>query len=154
MQKTLLQVKKEFIADTLKRPANKSANKVILNLIDLINNDSAKITADNSKGGNIASRGVVAECLIKLFYKQTKSAKWSPSGSDMTLNGEKWEIKCSTSKGYAHYNPSQKINNLIFVNQYGIFETRNGQDVIILDKCGKHIQSIKITKDVKQVVAF
>ena len=154
MKKTLKQVKQEFIADTQKRPANKSANKVILNLIDLVNNDNATITADASKGGNIASRGVVAECLIKLWKTQANNAEWSPKGSDLKINGEEWEIKCSTSKGYAHYNPEQKLNNLIFVNQYGIFETRNGQDVIILDKCRKHIQSIKVNKLVKQVVAF
>lgn len=152
-RKTLKQVKELFQNDSLIRKTNKSANNVILNLIALINNDSAIIECgDMSRGGNIPSRGIVAECLVKMYYKNTKSAKWSSSGYDFTYNGVHYEVKCSTSKGYAHYNPKQDLSHLIFVDSTGIYETTG--DNIILDKCKKHIQTIKINKNVKCVVSF
>lgn len=152
MQKTLKDVRALFVADTLARKSNKSANALIINLIDLINNPTATITCDLSKGGNIPSRGIVAECLVKLYYKGTKSAKWSEKGYDFTYKGVHYEVKCSTSKGYAHYNPTQDLSHLIFVDQSGIYET-TGEN-IILDKCGKHIQTIKMNRNVKCVVSF
>ena len=141
-----------FVADTIARKGNKSANDLIIKLIDLIGNENAVITCDLSKGGKIPSRGVVAECLVKLYYTKKASAEWSPKGSDLHYNGVDYEIKCSTSKGNAHYNPKQDLTHLIFVDQSGIYETTGAN--IILDKCGKHIKSIKMNRNVKTVVSF
>ena len=91
--------------------------------------------------------------LIKLLLKNQKSAKryTNKNGrADLTLDGVKYEIKYSSSKGYAHYNPNQDLSNLIFVNQYGVYLT-SGKN-IVLDKCGKHIQDIKLTNDTRTLI--
>ena len=99
------------------------------------------------------NRGSVVECLIKLLLKNQKSAKRytnKNNRADLTLDGVKYEIKYSSSKGYAHYNPNQDLSNLIFVNQYGVYLT-SGKN-IVLDKCGKHIQDIKLTNDTRTLI--
>ena len=64
----------------------------------------------------------------------------------------KYEVKYSSAKGYAHYNPNQDLSNLIFVDRYGVYLT-SGKN-ILLDKCGKHIQTIVMNKNVKVLVQF
>lgn len=146
---TLNEVKNIYTNDSITRKANKSANKPILTLIDLIKKPNATIEVIEGKGG-LLSRGVVVECLIKMLFNQ--NAKWSNSGYDMQYKGVNYEIKYSSSKGYAHYNPNQDLSNLIFVNQYGVYLT-SGKN-IVLDKCGKHIQDIKMNNNVKTLLEF
>ena len=144
-----------FENDTKARPSNKSSNQVIINLLDLIGNDNLEITyCRASASSEMPSRGITAECLAKMWLNNQKSARWQSNDkkADTYHNGEPIEIKCSTAKGYAHFNPKQKINTLLFINQYGIYLT-TGKN-IILDKCGKHIQDIKMNSDVKTLVAW
>ena len=151
---TLKEVREIFEKDTLTRKANKSANAPIIKLIDLVGNDSARISCETNNSGSALNRGAVVECLIKLLAKNSKSAKKSANETraDLIKDGVKYEIKYSSSKGYAHYNPNQNLDNLIFVNQYGIYLT-SGKN-IILDKCGKHIKDIKCNKDTKLLYSF
>lgn len=144
-----------FNNDTKTRPANKSANQVIIKLLDLINNDNAQITYCRASAlSDMPSRGITAECLAKMWLNSQKSARWQMNDkrADTYLNGEPIEIKCSTSKGYAHYNPNQKIGKLLFINQYGIYLTTG--DNIVLDKCGRHIQTIKMNKNVQTLIEW
>ena len=148
---TLKNLKNAFELDTQMRKANKTSNEPILKLIKLINNENAIVKVDRTK--NNFHRGSVVECLIKLLLKNQKSAKRytnKNNRADLTLDGVKYEIKYSSSKGYAHYNPNQDLSNLIFVNQYGVYLT-NGKN-IVLDKCGKHIQDIKLTNDTRTLI--
>jgi hypothetical protein len=151
---TLKEVKKIFENNTQIRKANKSANAPIIKLIDIINNDSARISCEINKSGTALNRGAVVECLIKLLFNNQKSAKKSANEkrADLIKNGVKYEIKFSSGKGYAHFDPRQDLTNLIFVNQYGIYLTSG--DNIILDKCGKHIKDIKLNKNVKTLLTF
>lgn len=138
---TLKTLKSMFELDNQTRPANKSSNYAILTLIDLINDNARVVECERSKGGSILNRGSVVECLTKLLINDQKSAKkYLSKRCDLIHEGVKYEIKYSSSKGYAHYNPRQDLSNLIFVNQYGIYLTSG--DHIILDKCGKHIKDI------------
>lgn len=150
---TLATVRALLIADNANRPANKSANQVLINLLDLVANESAKITICNTATGAL-NRGATAECLVKMWLNNQKSAKWSCNDkrADTIHNGKAYEIKCSTSKGYAHYNPKQNLDRLIFVNQYGIYLTSGAN--IILDKCGKHIKDIRMNANVKTLVEW
>lgn len=156
MKLTLTQIKTLFENDTKTRKANKSANAVVIALCDLVAQTNANlvIDCDLSKGGNIPSRGIVAENLVKVWFKnsQQKSSKYSLRGYDFHHNGVGYEVKCSTSKGYAHYNPKQDLTNLIFVNQSGIYLT-SGEN-IILDNCHKHIKDIIFNKNVKVLHTF
>ena len=148
---TLKNLRNTFELDTQMRKANKSSNAPILKLIKLINDDSAMVEVDTTSKS--LNRGSVVECLIKLLLKNQKSAKryTNKNGrADLTMDGVKYEIKYSSSKGYAHYNPNQDLSNLIFVNQYGVYLT-SGKN-IVLDKCGKHIQDIKLTNDTRTLV--
>lgn len=151
---TLKEVKEIFIQDTLTRKANKSANAPIIKLIDIIANDSARISCETNQSASALNRGAVVECLIKLLLNNQKSAKKSANETraDLVKDGVKYEIKYSSSKGYAHYNPRQNLSNLIFVNQYGVYLT-SGEN-IILDKCEKHIKDIKMNKNVKVLLSF
>ena len=138
---TLKTLKTMFLLDNAKRPANKSSNHAIITLIDLINDNNRIVECERSKGGTILNRGSVIECLIKLLINDQKSAKkYLAKRCDLINNGVKYEVKYSSSKGYAHYNPRQDLTNLIFVNQKGIYLTSG--DHIVLDKCGKHIKDI------------
>lgn len=138
---TLKTLKSIFELDNQTRPANKSSNHAIITLIDLINDSARMVECERSKGGSILNRGSVVECLTKLLINDQKSAKkYLAKRCDLIHEGVKYEIKYSSSKGYAHYNPRQDLSNLIFVNQYGIYLTSG--DHIILDKCGKHIKDI------------
>ena len=153
---SLESLKRMYAEDTAKRKANKSANQVVLNAIALVEefNPTLKIECDLSRGGNIASRGIVVENLVKVWYKHSnqKTTRYASKGYDFKCNGVAYEVKCSTSKGYAHYNPKQDLTNLIFVDSNGIYLT-TGKN-IVLDKCGKHIQTIKINKDTKTLVEW
>lgn len=136
---TLLQVKEIYERDTHTRPNNKSSNEPLIKLIDLINKPNAQISVIEGKQGLI-SRGVVAECLVKMYFNKLDKSEWSAKGSDFTHNGINYEVKYSSAKGYAHYNPTQNMENLIFMDRFGIYLT-NGKN-IVLDKCKKHIQTI------------
>jgi len=151
---TLKEVKEIFIQDTLTRKANKSANAPIIKLIDIINNNNARISCETNQSASALNRGAVVECLIKLLLNDQKSAKKSANETraDLIKNGVKYEIKYSSSKGYAHYNPRQDLTNLIFVDNTGVYLTSG--DNIILDKCGKHIQTIIMNKNVKTLLTF
>lgn len=151
---TLKQVEEIFIEDTLTRKANKSANAPIIKLIDIINNKDARISCETNKSASALNRGAVVECLIKLLLNNQMSAKKSANDmrADLIKNGVKYEIKYSSSKGYAHYNPRQNLDNLIFVDNTGVYLT-SGKN-IILDKCGKHIQTIIFNKNVKTLFTF
>jgi hypothetical protein len=151
---SLKEVKEIFINDTLTRKANKSANAPIIKLIDIINNNNARISCETNTSASALNRGAVVECLIKLLLNDQKSAKKSDNQTraDLIKNGVKYEIKYSSSKGYAHYNPRQDLTNLIFVDNTGVYLTSG--DNIILDKCGKHIQTIKMNKNVKVLLTF
>ena len=151
---TLKEVKKIFENDTQTRKANKSANAPIIKLIDIIANDNARISCETNQSGTALNRGAVVECLIKLLLNNQKTAKKSANETraDLIKNGVKYEIKYSSSKGYAHYNPNQNLDNLIFVDNTGVYLTSGAN--IILDKCGKHIQTIKMNKNVKVLLSF
>lgn len=151
---TLKEVKNIFTQDTLTRKANKSANAPIIKLIDIINNDNARISCETNQSASALNRGATVECLIKLLLNDQKSAKKSANETraDLIKNGVKYEIKYSSSKGYAHYNPRQNLDNLIFVDNTGVYLTSGAN--IILDKCGKHIQTIKMNKNVKTLLTF
>lgn len=151
---TLATVKEIFNKDTQTRKANKSANLPIIKLIDIINNDSARISCETNQSASALNRGAVVECLIKLLLNGQKSATKSANDTraDLVMNGVKYEIKYSSSKGYAHYNPRQNLDNLIFVDNTGVYLTSGAN--IILDKCGKHIQSIIMNKNVKTLLTF
>jgi len=136
---TLLQVKEIYERDSHARPNNKSSNEPLIKLIDLINKPYAQISVIEGKQGLI-SRGVVAECLVKMYFNKLEKSEWSAKGCDFTHNGVDYEVKYSSSKGYAHYNPAQNMENLIFMDRFGIYLT-NGEN-IVLDKCKKHIQTI------------
>lgn len=147
-------VRDMFEIDTLWRKANKSANAPIIKLIDIINNDNAIITCEiASVKSNILNRGSVVECLIKILlcgYQTTK--KYAQNRHDLVLSkGDYYEIKYSSSKGYASYTKPIK-DKLIFVNQYGVYLTTG--DAIILDKCGKHIKDIDLRKPHKVLLTF
>ena len=138
---TLKNLNAMFTLDNVKRPSNKSSNYAILTLIELINDNARIVECERSKGGTILNRGSVVECLVKLLLNDQKTAKkYLAKRCDLIHEGIKYEVKYSSSKGYAHYNPRQDLSNLIFVNQYGIYLTSG--DHIILDKCGKHIKDI------------
>ena len=148
----LEQVKTMFLLDSATRKANKSSNAPIIKLIDLIDNNSLKITAEMGKGGSILNRGSVVECLVKILLNNQKSAKKYQSGrADMYLNGVGYEIKYSSAKGYASFSGAI-TRQLIFVNQYGVYLTTG--DNLVMDKCGKHIQSIKMNNSVKVLLEF
>lgn len=152
---TLKQLRENIEIDNLFRKANKSSNAPILKLIDLIGNDKASITCERGKSDTLVNRGSAVECLIKLLFKNQKNAKRYTNDNgraDMSVNGVKYEIKYSSAKGYAHYNPKQNLDNLVFVDSTGVYLT-SGKN-IILDKCGKHIKTIKMTKDTTQLVDF
>lgn len=151
---TLKEVKKIFENDTQTRKANKSANAPIIKLIDIINNDNARISCETNQSASALNRGAVVECLMKLLLNGQKSATKSANDKrpDLVINGVKYEIKYSSSKGYAHYNPRQNLDNLIFVDNTGAYLTSGAN--IILDKCGKHIQSIIMNKNVKTLLTF
>lgn len=151
---TLKEVKEIFINDTLTRKANKSANLPIIKLIDIINNNNARISCETNQSASALNRGAVVECLIKLLLNDQKSAKKSANETraDLVKNGVKYEIKYSSSKGYAHYNPKQNLDNLIFVDNTGVYLTSGAN--ILLDKCGKHIQTIVMNKNVKTLLTF
>ena len=139
---TLRQVKELFNNDTIIRKGNKSSNEPIIKLVNLVNNDNATIHCEPNNSGTALNRGSVVECLIKLLaYKTTTTSKaFNDTQADLIVNGVKYEIKYSSSKGYAHYNPNQDLSNLIFVDGSGIYITSG--DNIVLDKCGKHIKTI------------
>lgn len=153
---SLENVKKMFIEDTAKRKGNKSANLVVIKAIELVQefNPTLKVECDLSKGGYIPSRGITVENLIKVWFKNSmqKTTRYASKGYDFKCNGVNYEVKCSTSKGYAHYNPNQDLTNLIFVDGSGIYLTSG--DNIVLDKCGKHIQTIKMNKNVKTLLEW
>lgn len=149
---SLKALREMFIMDSVKRPANKTSNHAIITLIDLINDNTRVVECERSKGGTILNRGSVVECLIKLLINDQKSArKYLAKRCDLIHEGVKYEVKYSSSKGYAHFNPRQDLSNLIFVNQYGIYLTSG--EHIILDKCGKHIKDIDY-KNVKVLYTF
>ena len=139
---TLRQVRNLFNKDTELRKGNKSSNEPIIKLINLVNNDNAIIDCEPNNSGTALNRGSVVECLIKMLaYKTNKVSKaYNETQADLIVNGVRYEIKYSSSKGYAHYNPNQDLSNLIFVDASGIYLT-NGNE-IVLDKCGKHIKTI------------
>ena len=109
-----------YMEDTARRKANKTANQVVLNAVELVKqfNPELKIDLDLSKGGTVRSRGIVVENLIKVWFKNSmqKTSRYASRGYDFKHNGVNYEVKCSTSKGYAHYNPKQDLSNLIFVS--------------------------------------
>ena len=100
------------------------------------------------------NRGSVVECLIKILALNVEYASkaFNNTESDLVVNGVRYEVKYSSAKGYAHYNPNQDLSNLIFVDRYGVYLT-SGKN-ILLDKCGKHIQTIVMNKNVKVLVQF
>lgn len=149
---TLKSVRLMFECDSQTRKKNKSANAPIIKLIDLINDNEKIITCEVARGGSILNRGSVVECLIKLLFKEQKSAsKYGAGRVDMIKNGVHYEIKYSSSSGYATYNEKQDYNNLIFVNQSGVYLAK--KDNIVLDKCKQHIQTITM-KGVKTLIEF
>ena len=150
-KKNLSQVREMFESDSIARKGNKSSNEAILKLIAMVDNDNAVIECD---GTSIMNRGSVVECLIKMLALRVDYASkaYNNSESDLVVNGVKYEVKYSSAKGYAHYNPDQDLSNLIFVDRYGIYLT-SGKN-ILLDKCGKHIQTIVMNKNVKVLVNF
>lgn len=150
-KRNLKEVREMFEYDSLVRKGNKSSNEAIINLIAMVDNDNAVIECD---GTSIMNRGSVVECLIKLLALKVDYASKSYNNieSDLIVNGVKYEVKYSSAKGYAHYNPNQDLSNLIFVDRYGVYLT-SGKN-ILLDKCGKHIQTIIMNKNVKVLVEF
>lgn len=154
MEHTLAQVKQIFINDTLTRKENKSSNAPILKLIDIINNDNAIIDPIANKKKTGLNRGGVMECLIKMYITKTTYAKQSRNNTttDFEHNGKIYEIKFSSSKGYAHYDPRQDLTNLIFADQTGVY-LASGEN-IVLDKCGEHIKTIKINRNVKTLLTY
>lgn len=150
-KKNLSQVREMFESDSLARKGNKSSNEAILKLIAMVDNDNAVIECD---GTSIMNRGSVVECLIKMLALRVDYASkaYNNNESDLVVNGIKYEVKYSSAKGYAHYNPDQDLSNLIFVDRYGVYLT-SGKN-ILLDKCGKHIQTIVMNKNVKVLVNF
>ena len=151
---TLKQVRDMFELDSILRKANKSANLPIIKLIDIINNDNAVITCEvASLSSTILNRGSVVECLIKILmcgYQKTK--KYAQNRHDLTLSkGDYYEVKYSSSKGYASYSKPIK-DKLIFVNQYGVYLTSG--DNIVFDKCGKHIKDIDLRKPHQVLLTF
>ena len=150
-KKNLKEVREMFENDSLARKGNKSSNEAIINLIAMINNDNAVIECD---GTSIMNRGSVVECLIKMLALRVDYASkaYNNTESDLVVNGVRYEVKYSSAKGYAHYNPNQDLSNLIFVDRYGVYLT-SGKN-ILLDKCGKHIQTIVMNKNVKVLVQF
>lgn len=149
---TLNNVREMFESDNKKRPSNKTSNSAILTLIDIINDNSKRITCERTKGGTILNRGSVVECLIKIIMKDQQSAKkYGAKRSDMIVNGVHYEIKYSSSKGYASY--SKPITDkLIFVNQYGVYLTDGSN--LVMDKCGKHIKDIRMNNSVETLLTF
>ena len=148
---SLRELREMFEMDNNIRPANKSSNSAILALIDLVGNDNAVIECE---GRYIVNRGSAVECLLKLWLNNLEYTHkaYNDSESDLTLNVVKYEVKYSSAKGYAHYNPNQDLSNLIFVDRYGVYLT-SGKN-IVLDKCGKHIQTIVMNSNVKVLVEF
>ena len=136
---TLKEIKEILIKDIYARPNNKSSNEPLIKLVDLINNPSNEISIIETKGSAL-NRGVIAECLIKMLVLKLDKSEWSSNGADFEYKGKPFEIKYSSAKGYAHYNPTQCMDNLIFMDRFGIYLT-NGKN-IVLDKCKKHIQTI------------
>ena len=119
---SLKQVKEIFELDTQTRKANKSSNEPILKLIQLVHNDKATIEVDTTSKS--LNRGSVVECLIKLILKDQQHAKrYNNKGgrADISIDGVKYEIKYSSSKGYAHFKPNQHLSNLMFVYQYCVY---------------------------------
>lgn len=150
---TLKSLKQMFLLDNAKRPACKSSNYAIIKLIELINDNNRIVECERSKGGTILNRGSVVECLVKLLINDQKSAKkYLAKRCDLIHEGVKYEIKYSSAKGYAHFNPRQDLSNLIFVDSTGIYLT-SGKN-ILLDKCGKHIQTIVMDNNVKALYNF
>ena len=150
-KRNLKEVREMFEADTRTRKGNKSSNEAIISLIAMVGNDNAVIECD---GTTIMNRGSVVECLIKMLALKVDYASkaFNNTESDLVVNGVKYEVKYSSAKGYAHYNPDQNLDNLIFVDRYGVYLT-SGKN-ILLDKCGKHIQTIVMNKNVKVLVQF
>ena len=154
MKRTLKQVRDLFNADTLARKGNKSSNAPIIKLIDMIGNDNATIECETNIKGTCLNRGATVECLIKLLLLKGDNASKvvDNSAADMVVKGVNYEIKYSSAKGYAHYNPAQNLDHLIFVDSTGVYLT-SGKN-ILLDKCGKHIQTIVMNSNVKVLYTF
>ena len=62
-----------FLKDMQVKPKNKTCNVAILELIDLINDNSKTIKCEIAKGGDVLNRGSVVECLIKLYLTNQKT---------------------------------------------------------------------------------
>jgi hypothetical protein len=139
---TLRQVKELFERDSVVRPSNRSANAPIIKLVELINNDNAGSECENNISGSCLNRGSAMECLVNIYFNKVSKAikAYNDSRVDLVMNGKRYEVKYSSSKGYAHYNPNQNLDNLVFVDSKGIYLTSG--KYIVLDKCGKHIKTI------------
>ena len=126
---TLKEVRKMFEMDNFNKPKNKTCNVAILQLINLINDDSKKIVCEIAKGGSVLNRGSVVECLIKLlFTNQKSSSKYKANKNDINLNGVGYEIKYTNSVAYASLSKKQKneydnkkYKPLIMVDTYGVY---------------------------------
>lgn len=146
MTYTLEQIKKLYERDNEVRKGNKSANKAIIKLVEIIGKPQNTIGCEPTKGGTIPNRGSVVECLVKmLLLKAEHTDKYGAGETDMELNGKDYEIKYSSPKGYASYSGTIK-SDVIFVDQYGMYKAKP-QD-LIFDKCGRHIQTINKSKSI------
>lgn len=146
MTYTLEQIKKLYERDNEVRKGNKSANKAIIKLVEIIGKPQNTIECDLTKSGKIPCRGGVVECLVKMLLLKANHTSVSRAHQvDMEFNGKDYEIKYSSPKGYASYSKEVK-SDVIFVDQYGMYKAKP-QD-LIFDKCGDHIQTINKSKSV------
>jgi len=135
------------------RPANKSSNMPLINLINLINNDDLTITCERASAtSNLLNRGSMFECLIRLWLLEQKtSKKRNAKMTDLYINGEPIEVKYASAKGYASLS-KMPTTRVLFGNQYGIYLTTPNN--LVLDNCQKHIKTIKINKDTQTLVEW
>jgi uncharacterized Zn ribbon protein len=125
----LNEVKEMFVKDMQVKPKNKTCNVAILELIDLINDNSKTIKCEIAKGGDVLNRGSVVECLIKLYLTNQKTtSKYKANKNDINLNGVGYEIKYTNSVAYASLSKKQKTEYdnkqykpLIMVDSYGVY---------------------------------
>ena len=149
---SLKQIKAMYEAEILANAKKHICNDAIIQLVELVDNDSAVITCELARSSTVLNRGCVVECLVKLWLKNQASAKkYACNRNDITLDGVGYEIKYTNSVAYASMSDKQRedYNNkdfkpLILVDPNGVYVSNT--KYYLFGKNGKIVGVSKIDK--------